>query len=136
MEGLLKVTPNKERVRSILKLVDVTLEMIDSLDHKKFITLITRDYYDIIRELITALLLLDGFKTEGEGAHKKLIEYLSIAYKNDFKRHEIILLEDLREKRNKISYEGLFVTENYLISREQEIKSIISMLKETINKKL
>lgn len=136
MEGLLKVTPNKERVKSIFKIADVTLEMIASLDTKKFATLIVRDYYEVIRELLTALLLLDGFKTEGEGAHKKLIEYLSITYKNEFKRHEIVLLEDLREKRNRIAYEGLFVPENYLTLREQEINHIISNLKAIINKKL
>ena len=82
MEGLLKVTSNKERAKSILKIANNTIEMIDSLDQKKFVTLITRDYYEVLRELMAALLLLDGFKTEGEGAHKKLIEYLSITYKN------------------------------------------------------
>ena len=38
---------------------------------------ITKEYYDLIRELISVVLLLDGYKTYGEGAHKKLIEYLN-----------------------------------------------------------
>ncbi len=82
-EGLIKITPNKEKAQSILKMVDTTLEMIKVIDIKKFSSNVTKEYYDVIRELLSVILLLDGYKTHGEGAHKKLIEYIQINYKDD-----------------------------------------------------
>ncbi len=44
-------------------------------------------------ELISVVLLLDGYKTYGEGAHKKLIEYLQT--KNiGFNEYEILLMHE------------------------------------------
>ena len=73
-EGFVKVTPDREKSNSILKMVETTLEMIETIDVAKFPSNIVKEYYDVIRELMTAILLLDGYKTHGEGAHKKLIE--------------------------------------------------------------
>ena len=81
------------------------------------------------------MVLLDGYKTEGDGSHKRLIEYITIKYK-ELKQHEIQTIEDLREKRNKTYYEGLFLPEDYLEKRREDIKSIIIKLKQIINNKL
>jgi hypothetical protein len=43
-------------------------------DSKKFTSHVVKEYYEVIRELITVILLLDGYKTHEEGAHKKLVE--------------------------------------------------------------
>jgi hypothetical protein len=45
----------------------------------------------VIRELISVVLLLGGYKTYGEGAHRKTIEYLSKHYK-EFTEQEISTL--------------------------------------------
>ncbi len=71
-EGIIKITPNKEKASSIQKMVEATLEMISTLNIDKFPSNITKEYYEVIRELISIVLLLDGYKTYGEGAHKKL----------------------------------------------------------------
>ena len=60
MDGLIKITPNKEKARSILKMVEINLERIQLTDQKKFVSNIVKDYYDVIRELISIILLLDG----------------------------------------------------------------------------
>ncbi len=135
MEGLLKVTPNKERPRHILKIAEMTIERIKKVDEKEFVTLTTKDYYDVIKELMTAVALLDGYKSEGDGAHKRLIEYIEIKYP-EFKKHEIQTIDDMREKRNRIYYEGLIIPEDYLEKRREDIKSIITKLKQIINNKL
>ncbi len=134
-EGLIRITPNKEKAKSILKMAEVSLEAIKTRDSKKFTSIVTKEYYEVIRELISTILLLDGYKTEGEGSHKKLIDYLAENYKTKFSRQEIVLLEELRNTRNKIAYDGFFVPEYYLDTRIKEIKNIISKLKEIINKK-
>ena len=75
-ENLIKITPNKEKAKSISRMAETTLEMIKSLDINKFPSNITKEYYDVMREFMSIVLLLDGFKTYGEGAHKKIIEYI------------------------------------------------------------
>ncbi|MBU2634129.1 MAG: hypothetical protein KJ674_02705 [Nanoarchaeota archaeon] len=134
-EGLIKITSNKEKAKSILKMVDTTLEMIKQIDKLKFPSNITKEYYDVIRELISIILLLDGYKTVGEGAHKKLIEYLESNYKQ-FTKHEISIIDDLRIIRNKISYNGFFVNEDYIERNLNYFYNIIKKLKGLINKKI
>lgn len=134
-EGLIKIIPNKEKAKSIVKMVDTSLEMVKQINKNKFPSNITKEYYDIIRELISVILLLDGYKTVGEGAHKRLIEYLESSYKQ-FNSHEILLIDDLRIIRNKIAYDGFFVTEDYLNRKIKDFQNIISKLKRIIKEKL
>ncbi|MEK6983934.1 MAG: hypothetical protein AABX33_05150 [Nanoarchaeota archaeon] len=98
-EDLIKITPNKEKAHSIFKMVEITLEMIKQIDKSKFPSNITKEYYEVVRELISIILLLDGYKTMGEGAHKRQIEYLEANYK-DFSKHETAFIDDLRVTRN------------------------------------
>ena len=134
-EGIIKATPNVEKVKSIIKMVDSTLEMIKSIDIAKFSSNVTKEYYDVIRELLTTILLLDGYKTYGEGAHKKLIEYIKENYK-ELNNYEISLVDDLRIIRNKISYDGFFVERDYIERKTGDIKEVIKKLKIIINNKL
>jgi len=134
-EDLIKITPNKEKAKSILKMVETTLEMIKQIDIAKFSSNVTKEYYDILRELITTILLLNGYKTYGEGAHKKLIDYLKSNYK-EFSDYEILLIDDLRITRNKISYDGFFVEKDYIERKLNDIQNIIEKLKGIIREKL
>lgn len=134
-EDLIKITPDKEKVRSILKMVETTLEMINHIDKSRFSSNITKEYYEAIRELISVILLLDGYKTIGEGAHKRMIEYLRENYKQ-FSNTEILLIDDLRITRNKIAYDGFFVKESYIDRKLNDIKDIIEKLKRIINQKI
>ncbi len=134
-EGIIKTTPDREKVKSILKMVETTLEMVSAIESKKYPSNVLKEYYEVIRELITVILLLDGYKTQGEGAHKKLIEYLEKNYP-EFKRHEISLIDDLRIVRNRIAYNGFFVNDEYLERKMKEILVIIEKLRVIIYKKL
>jgi hypothetical protein len=134
-EGIIKTIPDREKAKSILKMVETTLEMISAIDSRKYPSNVLKEYYEVIRELITVILLLDGYKTQGEGAHKKLIEYLEKNYP-EFKGHEISLIDDLRLTRNRIAYNGFFVTDEYLERKMREILVIIEKLRVIIYKKL
>ncbi len=134
-DELIKITPNKEKARSILKMADTTVEMIKYIDIAQFSSNVTKEYYDVIRELISVILLLDGYTTYGEGAHKKLVEYLESHYK-EFKEYEISLIDDLRITRNKIAYDGFFVDKEYVERKVKDIKEIIAKLRNIIKKKL
>ena len=134
-EDLIKITPNKEKAHSIFKMVEITLDMIRQIDKSKFPSNITKEYYEVIRELISIILLLDGFKTMGEGAHKRQIEYLEANYK-DFSKYDIAFIDDLRVTRNKIAYDGFFVKEVYIDRKLNEILNIIDKLKDIVRKKI
>jgi len=134
-EDLIRITPNKEKACSIFKMVEITLEMIKQIDKSKFPSNIAKEYYEVTRELISIILLLDGYKTMGEGAHKKQIEYLEANYKG-FSKSEIAFIDDLRMTRNKISYDGFFVKESYIDRKLIDISKIIDKLKEIVRKKI
>ncbi len=134
-EELIRVTPNKEKAHSIHKMVETTLEMIEQIDKSKFPSNVAKEYYEVIRELISIILLLDGYKAVGEGAHKKQIEYVEANYR-EFSKAEILLIDELRITRNKIAYDGFFVKESYLDRKLIDIHEIIEKLKEIIKRKL
>jgi len=135
MEDLIRITPNKEKARSMLKMADTTLSMVEQIDKNKFPSNVAKEYYDIIRELISIILLLDGYKTLGEGAHKRMIEYLEVNY-SGFDASEISLIDDLRIIRNKIAYDGFFVKEDYVNRKLENILGVISKLKDVVGEKL
>ncbi len=134
-EGLVKITPDKTKAKSILKMAETTLEMVKTIDENMFPSNLTKEYYDIIRELISAVLLLNGYKTYGEGAHKKIIEYLEKNYKQ-FSGYEISAIDELRIVRNRISYDGFFVQADYIKRKKDVIEKIINKLREIIKNSL
>ena len=123
-----------KKVESILKMVSIREKSLSCLNFKKFSTLIVETYYEIIKELSSALILLNGFKSVGENAHKDLIDFL----KNytEISEEEIVFAQDLRVKRNQSFYEGKVVNSFYLEIKQKKIKEIIKKLKFLINKKL
>jgi len=126
------VFKDKEKVKSLLKLIEEREKFLE-LDIK-FPTIIVETYYEIIKELSVASLLLDGLKAIGEDAHKEMLDYL-INY-NEFSASDVVLLQDLRKKRNKSMYEGKQIEPNYLENKEQNFKKIISKLKNNIKTRL
>ena len=132
--GIIRITPDREKAKSIIKMAETTLKMIEGINSRDFASNILKEYYDVIREFMATVLLLDGFKTTGEGAHKKLIEYIGKNYQ--FTEYEISLLNELRIIRNKISYNGFFITEDYLRRKKKSVLDIISKLRNIINRRL
>ena len=129
---LIKVTPDKEKVKSILKMVSLLEERIKVQNRKKMFSLIISDYYEVVKELITCVLLLDGWKTLN---HKDLIDYLKENYK-EFNKHEVFVLDDLRTIRNKITYEGFFASFEYLERNESNFKNIIKKINSITSNKI
>lgn len=127
-----KTKSDKQLANSILKMVDVRLNVIKYLNKKEFTPIIIENYYEIIKELITALMSVDGYKTL---SHEALIAYLKQFHKI-YTRNELFLIDQLRQTRNKIVYEGFFVREDYLSRNENQLNQLIEKLKKTLIKKL
>ena len=133
MEELIRMTPNPERAKNILQQVKLRLKDASNKDPAEFATLILEAHYEVIKELTTALLAIDGYKTL---SHLALIQYLREKYPTDFTEQEIRSIDDLRKIRNRIAYEGFMITEDIFSRKEPITKRIISRLQVVVEKKL
>lgn len=129
---LKRVTPNKEKARSILRTIRLIEKRIGLQDRKEMSALILTDYYEIVKELTTALLLLDGYKSL---SHKDLLTYLS-EKRSDLTRHEQTILDDMRILRNRILYDGLTLEPAYLKRNEGQYQQIVRKLKGLVRRRL
>ena len=130
-EQVSKITPDKERAKSLLTLI--ALREKDLQDKKdEFATLIVEGYYEIVKELITAIMTVDGYKTL---SHEMLIGYLEKFYR-EFSTAELYLADQLRKTRNEIAYRGLIITSDYLNRNKERIIKLITKLKKTIEKRM
>ena len=131
---IIKAKSDVKKVLSIMELVKNREESILLLDFEKFSTIVSEFYYEIIKELSSALILLEGFKSVGENSHKDLIDFL-LRYKG-ISEKEISLIHDLRIRRNKSSYEGVKIDAFFLNVHKSSLLEIIKKLKSLINLKL
>src|SRR3989344_9685773 len=116
-----KISKDKEKAKSLLKLIKLREENIKRINKKEFTTLLVEDYYEIIKELITAIMSADGYKTL---SHELLIGYIDKFYK-EFSKFEINTMDQLRKIRNDIAYRGLIISTEYLDRNEEIILKII-----------
>jgi len=133
MESLTKIQPDKERARSLVKLAKLRYEKVKTFNEEKESSLIVEGYYEVAKELITAILFIDGYKTL---SHKDLIEYLRLNFKADFSNLDISLLDQLRKLRNNIVYYGVFIEPSYVSRNKEHVNKIVSKLMGICDKKL
>ena len=131
---LRKIFPDKEKAKSIFRMALEREKSVSKLDHTIFTTIATENYYEIIKELATAILLLSGIKATGEDAHNEILDRLE-KYAN-FNSEEISIIQDLRLKRNKSMYEGKQISPSYLENNKNALLKIIDELKKIINNQL
>lgn len=131
---IIKIAPDKEKARSIFNLTKNRREFISSIDIKRFPTNAAENYYEIIKELGIGILLLDGLKATGDSAHKEMIE--ALAGYDKIEGWEIELMDDLRVKRNRSSYEGKEIEYVYLKNKRDELESIINKLEKLLDERL
>lgn len=126
-----KITPDKEKAKSLLQIVELRERDLKTKG-EEFTTLIVEGYYEIVKELITALMSIDGYKTV---SHELLVGYL-IEYYKEFSAAEIMAIDQLRKTRNDIAYRGVMMKPEFLVRRKEDILRIIMKLKEIVFKKI
>jgi uncharacterized protein (UPF0332 family) len=123
-----KVEVDNEKIKSMLKMSSVRLEFLKRQKaDEETASIITDGYYEVIKELLTALLLKHGLKSDN---HECLISF----FKNKFPKYEyeVNVLYELKNIRNRIEYDGFFVDKSYLEKNKLEFEHIIKLLKELI----
>ncbi|MBI2208078.1 hypothetical protein HYU50_01130 [Candidatus Woesearchaeota archaeon] len=123
---IIKVTADKEKAESLMKMADITLERLRETDIMKYPSNTLIDYYDAIHKLMEALAVKEGVKIKGEGAHQELIDY--IAKKHGLAEQARQFLQQMRDYRNRISYEGFMINKNYIKLNQDKINEIIGLL--------
>lgn len=123
-----KITPDKQKARALLKMAEITLERLEKTEVEKYPSNSLVDYYEIIHKLLEAITLQKGIKVKGEGAHQELIDFITKEYELGAQIRQF--LQQLRDYRNRISYEGFIVQEQYICINQKKIKGIIIQLKQ------
>lgn len=98
---------------------------------KLFPSLFLEGHYEIIKELCTAILALDGWKALN---HECLFAYLKQKKKNLEVDFDYLL--ELKDIRNSIDYRGAKVSYDLWKKNEMKIMLMISALKEYLKKNL
>ena len=125
-----KVEPDKQKISSIMKMCNVRLKVVEqiSLDAETA-SVIAEDYYEIIKELLTALLLKEGLKSDN---HECLIRFFTVRFPEcEYEAETIFKLKDVR---NRVSYDGIFVDKAYIEMNKLEFKHIIELLRGLLEK--
>ena len=129
-EHIKKVEPDKEKMESIKKMCRIRHKLLlnVSIDDETA-SVVATDYYEIIKELLTALLLKNGLKS---GNHECLISF----FRHNFPEYEYEskAIHQLKDVRNRVCYDGVFVKMEYVERNKLEFESIIKQLYTLIEK--
>lgn len=132
-EQVSKIRPDKEKSKSLLEMIALREKSISIMKSSEMATLVIEAYYEIIKELITAIMSADGWKTV---SHEMLIAYIAKFYSKDFSDEDLYVIDQLRKTRNDISYRGVIIKSDYLSRREDEVIKIIQKTKVIVQKKI
>ena len=127
------VGKNLEQARALLKLAKKRLEFVEKHGEDDFPQLLVEFYYEVIKELISSLLSIHGYKSY---SHECLISFLEEYYPNEFDESEIHFLDSMRKLRNDIQYRGRDIADDYLKRNIGRINEIIKKLVRIVEREI
>jgi len=123
-DHIFKISKDLTRARDLISMAYERLNDIIKVLPKDKSYKIIEEYYEILVQIMTSIMYVDGYKTL---SHIFLIEYIGKNYK-EFNSNEINLMDQIRKFRHGTVYYGKKISESFLINNEQTIKNIISKL--------
>lgn len=107
--------PDVPRAKSLIMEAENRRRFISNIQRKIKVSEQNANYfientYDVLIELIRAKLLLDGFKSSGEGSHEAEVSYLRNL---NFEEADVRFMNSLRYFRNGIKYYGEHFDKDY-----------------------
>ena len=127
-EFIRKVEKDTEKIKSILKMTNLELGIISKIEiNADTSSKLVKDYYEVIKELLIALLLSYGLKSSN---HECLVSFLKMEF--PMHEYEAKTIHELKNMRNRVSYDGYFVDQDYVNKNKPEFEHIISLLNELI----
>jgi len=133
MQGhIKKVESDSEKIKSIRKMCDIRLRVTKDIKlDEETASIIATDYYEIIKELLVALLLKNGLKSDN---HECLIAFFKHKFPEYGYETETETMHSLKNVRNRVSYDGIFVKKDYIETNKLEFEHIIKLLSKILNK--
>ena len=111
--------PDRAKAEGIVATAEKNISAIERLEIDSITgPLITSTIYESFRMLGDALLTAEGFETEGKDHHSEMIGRLMQLKVNA--NRSLLVLDELRRKRNKINYDGYLPTQD-------EVKDVIAV---------
>ena len=124
------VEVDDEKISSIIKTADKRLLFIKSNKvTNENISFIVENYYEIIKELLVALLLKNGLKSSN---HQCLISYFYKEYP-DYE-FEVNLISQMSYLRNRLNYYGEVIDFEFYDKNKEEFDKLIALVKSLIKK--
>jgi len=128
-----KVKENPEQAKSLLQLATRRLESIEKRRKDEFPQLLLESYYEAIKELMSALLAIHGYKSY---SHECLISFIEEFCPKTLDDFQIHFLDNMRKLRSDIQYRGRDIADDYLKRNNSTIEKIIDILLKTLKKEL
>ena len=128
-----KVKANPEQAKALLQLAKRRLESLEKRSKDEFPQLLIESYYEAIKELISALLSIYGYKSY---SHECIITFLNEYYTDILDDFQIKFLDNMRKLRSDIQYRGRDIADDYLKRNNTTIEKIISILLDLVEKEL
>tara|TARA_Y100000310_G_C20423783_1_gene687965 strand:+ start:280 stop:735 length:456 start_codon:yes stop_codon:yes gene_type:complete len=123
-EFIRKADKDIEKIKSLLKMAELELNLISKTEaNSDTASKLAKDYYEVIKELLTALLLSHGMKSSN---HECLVSFLKMKYPKH--EYEAKMVHELKNIRNRISYDGYFVDKDYVAKNKMEFHHIVKLL--------
>ena len=114
-----------EKIESMLKIADKRLNFIKSVAvNSNNVSFVAENYYEIIKELLSAFLLKNGLKSKN---HQCLISYF-------YKKHhqyefEARLILQMSYFRNRLNYYGEAIDRAFYDKHKEDFERIIDLIK-------
>ena len=128
-----KIKENPEQAKALLQLAKRRLESIKKRRKDEYPQLLIESYYEAIKELISSLLAIHGYKSY---SHECLVSFLKEYYPDFLDDFQLHFLDSMRKLRSDIQYRGRDVADDYLERNSSTIKKIIEILFNIIQKEL
>jgi uncharacterized protein (UPF0332 family) len=128
-----KVKENPEQAKDLLELAKRRLESIRKRRKDEYPQFLIESYYETIKELISALLAIHGYKSY---SHECLVSFLNEYYPSFLDDFQLHFLDSMRKLRSDIQYRGRDVADDYLKRNLSTIENIIKILTDIVNKEL
>lgn len=128
-EFLKKVEVDDPKVRSLVNMAKKRNDFIKSIIvTKENVSFIFDGYYEVVKELLVAILLKDGWKSQN---HQCLFTYF---YKNYGYDAEVNIIKLMSYLRNRLDYYGEAVEYDYFMKNYKSFDKIINLLLGLIKK--
>jgi uncharacterized protein (UPF0332 family) len=122
------MSPDQEKINSILDTVIKRKKFVEIQQvNEDNVSFIIEGYYEIIKELLVALLLKHGLKSKN---HQCLISYFY--QKHPDYEFETNLISEMSYLRNRLNYYGETVDISFYEKNKKEIIKIIQFLKSLV----